>query len=91
MSLRIISLGYLFFAHGMVISQAFNGAGDTRTPTWINFICFWLIQIPLAYALAFPFEMGSHGVYWAVAISESILALFCIVIFRQGKWKLIKV
>ncbi|MEM9823210.1 MAG: MATE family efflux transporter [Bacteroidota bacterium] len=91
LSLRIISFGYLFFAHGMVIGQAFNGAGDTRTPTWINFICFWLIQIPLAYGLAFNFEWGSEGVYWAVAISESMLALLCIVIFRKGKWKLTEV
>ncbi|MEM8909278.1 MAG: MATE family efflux transporter [Bacteroidota bacterium] len=90
-SLRIISIGYLFFAHGMIISQAFNGAGDTRTPTWINFISFWLIQIPLAYLLAFYFSYGSAGVYWAIAMSEAILALLAILIFRQGRWKMTQV
>ena len=90
-SLRIICFGYLFFAHGMVISSAFNGAGDTKTPTWINFICFWMLQIPLAYLFAFAMGLESSGVYGAIAISESILALLAIIIFRQGKWKSIKV
>ena len=86
-SLKIICLGYVFFAYGMVISQAFNGAGDTKTPTWINFICFWLLQIPLAYVMSKNLAMGPNGVFWAVAISETILAIICIIIFRQGKWK----
>jgi putative MATE family efflux protein len=90
-SLKIICLGYVFFAYGMVISQAFNGAGDTRTPTWLNFICFWLIQIPLAYLMGITLKIGANGVFWAVAISESILALMCIYFFRQGKWKLVKI
>ena len=86
-SLKIICLGYVFFAYGMVISQAFNGAGDTKTPTWINFVCFWLLQIPLAYIMSKNLAMGPNGVFWAVAISETVLAIVCIIIFRQGKWK----
>lgn len=89
--LRIICAGYLFFAYGMVISQAFNGAGDTRTPTWINFVCFWLVEIPLAYTLALTLGWGPAGAYWAIAISETLLAVICIVLFRRGKWKLVKV
>ncbi len=90
-SLRIISLGYLFFAYGMVISQSFNGAGDTRTPTYLNFICFWLLQIPLAYFMGLKWGWGANGVFWAIAISESILAVLCILIFRRGKWKSVKI
>jgi len=90
-SLKIICLGYVFFAYGMVISQAFNGAGDTSTPTWLNFICFWLIQIPLAYLMGITWDIGPNGVFWAVAISESILALLCIYMFRRGKWKLVQI
>ena len=89
--LRIICAGYVFFAYGMVISQALNGAGDTRTPTIINLICFWAIEIPLAYYLAKTINWGPQGVYWAVAISESILALITIWVFRRGKWKTIVV
>lgn len=87
-SLRIICAGYVFFAYGMVIGQSFNGAGDTYTPTVINIIAFWLVQIPLAYFLV---RFGSHGVYWAIAISESVLAIICIIVFRQGRWKKVKV
>lgn len=90
-SLRIICAGYIFFAYGMVISQAFNGAGDTRTPTWVNFICLWLVQLPVAYLLAMPFEWGPDGVFWAIAISQSLLALVCIWLFKQGKWKSVHV
>lgn len=86
-SLRIFSLGYLFFAYGMVISAAFNGAGDTRTPTMINFICFWLLEIPLAYLLAVNMGWGPSGVYWSVAISQGVLAILAIYLFRKGKWK----
>lgn len=90
MSLRIFSVGYVFFAYGMVISSAFNGAGDTRTPTIINFICFWLMEIPLGYFMAITLGMGLAGVCWAVFISESIMALILIILFRRGKWKEIK-
>ncbi len=89
--LHILAVGYVFFAYGMVISQAFNGAGDTRTPTYINLFVFWFLQIPLAWVLAKFFKMGPTGVYIAIAVSESILAIVCIVIFNKGKWKLVKV
>lgn len=85
--LRIICAGYVFFAYGMVINQSFNGAGDTRTPTVISFISFWLLQIPLAYALARTLDWGPNGVYWAIAIAESFLAVLSIWLFRRGKWK----
>ena len=90
LSLRIICLGYIFFAYGMVIGQSFNGAGDTYTPTVINFVAFWMIQIPLAYFLVRQ-NFGPAGVYWAIAIGESILAMIAIIIFKQGKWKKVKI
>jgi putative MATE family efflux protein len=89
--LRIICLGYVFYAYGMVIGQAFNGAGDTVTPTIINFVAFWLIQIPLSYLLAQTFNWGPVGVYWGMAISESLLAVIAIIVFRRGKWKTVKI
>jgi len=89
--LRIICLGYIFYAYGMVIGQAFNGAGDTVTPTRINFIAFWILQIPLSYVLSKVLNWGPVGVYWAIAISESSLALIAIYIFRKGKWKTVKI
>jgi putative MATE family efflux protein len=91
LAVRIISAGYIFFAFEMVLGQSFNGAGDTYTPTLLNFISFWLIQIPLAYLLAITFNFGPTGVYIAIAISSSILAILAIIIFRRGKWKLVKV
>ena len=90
-SLRIICAGYIFFAYGMVISQAFNGAGDTRTPTVINFFCFWMLEIPLGYFLAVTLNWELAGVCWAIAISEAIMAITCILIFRKGKWKTVKI
>ncbi|MDH4295268.1 MAG: MATE family efflux transporter, partial [Cyclobacteriaceae bacterium] len=89
--LQIVSLGYIFYAYGMVINQSFNGAGDTRTPTIISFFGFWLFQIPLAYALANWFAVGPVGVYSAIAIAESLMAIIGIVIFRQGKWKKVEI
>jgi putative MATE family efflux protein len=89
--LKVISVGYIFFAYGMVISQAFNGAGDTRTPTIINLICFWLIEIPLGYLLAVQIFESPFGVYCAIATSETILAVICIYLFRKGKWKLVSI
>ena len=86
-ALKIICLGYLFFAYGMVISQSFNGAGDTRTPTIINFVAYWIIQIPLAYFLAVYLEMGPVGVFITICVTLTILALMAIYLFRQGKWK----
>ena len=89
--LQIVSLGYVFYAYGMVINQSFNGAGDTRTPTIISFFGFWVLQIPIAYALAKYFEVGPVGVYAAISIAESLMAVVGIYIFRKGKWKLVKV
>ena len=86
-SLQIISLGYIFFAYGMVLSQAFNGAGDTRTPMILNLISFWLVEIPLAWGLATGLGWGPMGVFIAVAFAESLVAILSIVIFRKGKWK----
>jgi putative MATE family efflux protein len=89
--LRIVSLGFVFFASGMVLTQAFNGAGDAWTPTWINVGCFWVWQMPLAYVLAISLGMGPTGVYWAVTIAFSTLAVVSAVIFRRGRWKLERV
>lgn len=86
-ALRIISYGYIFYAWGMVMLQAFNGAGDTWTPTAVNFVAFWLIQIPLAWYLATETGLGHHGVYWAIGIAYSLSAVFGMVLFRRGKWK----
>ena len=89
--LRIMSVGYVFFSYGMVLSQAFNGAGDTRTPTMMNLICFWAVEIPLAYFLAIMLNWGPKGVYIAICVSETLLALLCIILWKRGKWKLKKV
>ena len=89
--LRIICFGYLFFAYGMVISQSFNGAGDTLTPTLMNLACFWAVEIPLAYFLAKYLNLGPNGVYISVAFSESLLAVVGVLLFRRGKWKTKKV
>ena len=86
-ALRVVAAGYLFYAYGMVVTQSFNGAGDTWTPTWINLFCFWLWEIPLAYALAFWFGMGPHGVYLAITIAFSTLAVVSTLLFRRGRWK----
>ncbi len=89
--LHILALGYVFFAYGMVISQAFNGAGDTRTPTLINLIVYWLIQIPLAYFLSRYLHPAPLGVYIAIGIAESLQAVISIILFKKGRWKLVKV
>jgi putative MATE family efflux protein len=89
--LQIVSLGYIFYAYGMVISQSFNGAGDTATPTILNFFGFWTFQIPLAYSLAMTAGLGPIGVYAAISIAESAIAVVGILIFRKGKWKTIKI
>ena len=85
--LQVVSYGYLFYAWGMVMPQAFNGAGDTLTPTKVNFVCFWLMQIPIAYTLALTMGWGETGVFWAIVISETAVAFITIALFRRGKWK----
>ena len=85
--LRIVSYGYPFYAFGMVMVQAFNGAGDTWTPSLINFFCYWLLQIPLAALLAIGLNVGPPGVFWAITVAESILAVAGILVFRRGRWK----
>ena len=86
--LRIISYGYLFYAYAMVLTNSFNGAGDTWTPTWLNVFCFWLWEIPIAWGLARHFNLGPQGVAWAVTIAFSTLAVASAVLFRRGRWKL---
>ena len=85
--LRTIACGFLFYAYGMVLTQSFNGAGDTRTPTIINLFVFWLWEIPLAYVLAIVFRMGPQGVFLAVTIAFSTLAVVSALVFRRGRWK----
>ena len=89
--LRIVSYGFLFYAYGMVLGQSFNGAGDTWTPTIINLFVFWLWEIPLAYILGVKFGFGPRGVFVAMTIAFSTLALVSAVVFRRGKWKTRKV
>ena len=90
-ALRLFSCGNVSYSYGMVITAAFNGAGDTATPTVLNLICFWLCQIPLAWALAFHTSLGPNGVYVAVVVSDSLLAALGVVLFRRGKWKQVTV
>ena len=85
--LRLVSYGYPFYAYGMVVVQAFNGAGDTVTPTIINLFCYWLLQVPLALALALGLGFGPQGVFLAITIAESLLAVIGVVLFRRGRWK----
>jgi putative MATE family efflux protein len=91
LSLRVIAAGYVFYAYGMVIVQAFNGAGDTKTPTIINFFCFWVFQLPFAYAAALYFELGVLGVLLAITFAEVLIAVISIVWFKKGNWKKVKV
>jgi putative MATE family efflux protein len=88
LALRTMSCGFLFYALGMVLTQSFNGAGDTWTPTWINLVCFWLLQIPLAYFLSRVAGYGPFGAFLAITIGYSTLALVSAVLFRRGRWKL---
>jgi putative MATE family efflux protein len=89
--LSILAYSYFVYGWWMVAAQAFNGAGDTMTPTWINLVFFWLIQIPLAWALAAPLGMAHSGVFWGVFVSETAAGVFTLWLFSRGRWKATKV
>jgi putative MATE family efflux protein len=89
--LRILSYGNVGYAYGMVMLQAFNGAGDTVTPTIVNLFGFWLLEIPLAYVLAIRAKFGTTGVYYSIVIAEAAIAAAGVLIFRRGRWKLQKI
>ncbi|EZH74781.1 multidrug transporter MatE [Aquimarina atlantica] len=91
LSLRVIAAGYVFYAYGMVIIQSFNGAGDTKTPTVINFFCFWVFQLPFAYLAALILNWGAMGVFLAITFAEVLIAVIGIIWFKKGKWKEVKV
>jgi putative MATE family efflux protein len=86
-ALHIIAYGFAFYGLGMVLETAFNGAGDTWTPTYLNIFVFWLFEIPVAYLLAYYFELGPAGVFWAITVAFSLLAVASAVLFKRGKWK----
>ncbi|MEO8096752.1 MAG: MATE family efflux transporter [Acidobacteriota bacterium] len=85
--LRLLACGNISYAYGMVLAAAFNGAGDTVTPTMLNLLCFWACQIPLAYTLAIPLGWGPSGVWTAVLVADTLLAVLAIILFRRGTWK----
>lgn len=91
LALRIVSLGYIFYGVGMVMINAFNGAGDSKTPTWINLFWFWVFQIPFAYLLAIVWNMGPTGVFIAIVVTETCITITSVILFKRGKWKLIKI
>jgi putative MATE family efflux protein len=90
-ALRIITAGYIFYGIGMVMSNAFNGAGDTRTPTVINVVGFWIFQIPLAYLLAKFFDMGPTGVFISIPVAETAMTIAAYLLFKRGRWKTVQV
>src|SRR5690606_2608190 len=85
--LQILSYSFFIYGWWLVSSQAFNGAGDTKTPTYISFVFFWMIQIPLAYLLAIHYDWAHSGVFWAVFFSETSAAVFTLWMFTRGRWK----
>jgi len=91
LALRVVSLGYIIYGVGMVLTNAFNGAGDTRTPTLINLCCFWAFQIPLAYILAVVLDMGPLGLFVAIPITETAVTASSYLLFRKGAWKKVKI
>jgi len=90
-AIRILSAGYIFYGIGMVLLNAFNGAGDTKTPTWVNFFGFWLFQIPMAFFLAKHLEWGPTGVFWAIPVAEAAMTIATIILFKKGRWKRVQV
>lgn len=89
--LRIIAAGYVFYGYGMVIINAFNGAGDTKTPIRINLICFWLFQLPFAYIMALKLDFGPLGVFAAITLAEVLITVLGLILFKKGKWKSVEV
>ena len=85
--LQILGIGFPMYAVGMVMTQSLNGAGDTMTPAILNFICFWVVQIPLAYYLATRTGLEPNGAFVAIVVSESLLTLLSVLVFRRGNWK----
>ena len=86
-ALRFVSYGYVFYAWGMVIVQAFNGAGDTYTPTVLNLVFYWALRFPLAWLLAFRLHAGANGLFLSIPIADAMWATTAVVLFRRGKWK----
>lgn len=89
--LQIMAAGYIAYAYGMVVIQSFNGSGDTKTPIYINFVCFWLFQLPFAYVMAITLDFGPVGVFLAITLAEVLIAVVGIWMFKKGKWKSVKV
>jgi putative MATE family efflux protein len=90
-AIRILSAGYIFYGIGMVLLNAFNGAGDTKTPTWVNFFGFWLFQIPMGWFLAKYLDWGPTGVFWAIPVAEAAMTVATIILFKKGRWKKVQV
>lgn len=91
LALRIVSLGYVFYGIGMVMMNAFNGAGDSRTPTWVNLFWFWVFQIPVAYFVAVVLNWGPKGVFISIVVTETCITITSMILFKRGKWKVVKV
>jgi Na+-driven multidrug efflux pump len=91
LALQIIGTGYIFYGIGLVMIQALNGAGDTGTPTWINFIGFWLFQIPLAFILTKWMNLGTTGSFISIPVAETAIAIAAFILFKKGRWKSVKV
>ncbi len=91
LALRIVSLGYIFYGIGMVMMNAFNGAGDSRTPTWVNLFWFWIFQIPLAYLVSVVLGWGPKGVFISIVVTETCITITSMILFKRGKWKLVKI
>jgi putative MATE family efflux protein len=85
--LRIVALGFPLYAYGMVVNQSFNGAGDTWTPTYLNLLCFWAFELPLAWFMSVHLHLGPDGIFWAITLAFSLLAVISATIFRRGRWK----
>jgi Na+-driven multidrug efflux pump len=90
-AMHIVSLGYVFYGVGMVLSNAFNGAGDTRTPTLLNLFCYWAFQMPLAWILSVKLDLGPTGVFLAILLAETAITVSSFIVFRKGRWKKVKI